>query len=362
MDNLKIKNILIIATGGIGNFIMFTPTLSVLMKHFKNAKFYYIINNSAVRRIISNFDRVEKVFFWEENRCKLFINLIPKLLHIRFDIAILAYNTWITKNFFVWLLRARIRVGHRISSKRLRIKNSKIFLSHAITIDVNTMHEAEINLQLLTCLGISINNKNVDLLFPLKKQDFIFAEKFVKTACLNKDTPILAIHAGSNKYQEFKRWPAGYYAELADLFIERFNAVILIFEGYDDGNIGEIIISNMIHKDNVLLCKQLKLSIVGALLKKCQFIVSNDSALSHIASAVQTPVFTIIGPTNEKRTAPWGYQSLAIYKKNMACRPCYIDPGQEFYCRNDRKCLINISPLEVFNFIMNHYSKTNFRI
>ena len=65
----------------------------------------------------------------------------------------------------------------------------------------------------------------------------------------------------------------------------------------------------------------------AALMKRCNILISNDSALAHIATAVKTKVIAIFGPTNFYWNAPYGNKHLVI-RKDLPCSPCYIEIGQ----------------------------------
>jgi ADP-heptose:LPS heptosyltransferase len=50
----------------------------------------------------------------------------------------------------------------------------------------------------------------------------------------------------------------------------------------------------------------LPLRVTAALMQHCSFFVSNDSGLMHVAVSQKIPTFGLFGPTDERRTAPWG--------------------------------------------------------
>ena len=69
------------------------------------------------------------------------------------------------------------------------------------------------------------------------------------------------------------------------------------------------------------LCDRLTLIQLAILLKKAALVVTNDSAVLHLASYQNAPVAAIFGPTDEYRYGPWSSLS-AIVKKEIFCRPC----------------------------------------
>ncbi len=81
-------------------------------------------------------------------------------------------------------------------------------------------------------------------------------------------------------------------------------------------------------------------------------LVSTDTGTSHIASAVNTEVFTLIGPTPANRTGPYQspYNKVHIISANLECSPCYRTEVMK-NCK-DNICMKEISPDMVYNSII----------
>jgi hypothetical protein len=86
----------------------------------------------------------------------------------------------------------------------------------------------------------------------------------------------------------------------------------------------------------------------AAILKKCDFIVCNDTGLSHIASAVGCKVYAIFGGTSIVKNYPWNGGS--IISRNLECSPCQYDPAKMTNCQSV-DCM-KIKPSEVYNKIV----------
>jgi heptosyltransferase II len=79
----------------------------------------------------------------------------------------------------------------------------------------------------------------------------------------------------------------------------------------------------------------------GALLTKAQIMISNDSGIMHLASAVGSKALAIFGPTNPEFCGPYGPKGAMVYRK-VPCSPCYETPN--FYkCPFGRRCLRQLS-------------------
>ncbi|MCB0331841.1 MAG: glycosyltransferase family 9 protein [Bdellovibrionales bacterium] len=72
---------------------------------------------------------------------------------------------------------------------------------------------------------------------------------------------------------------------------------------------------------------------LASLIARCQVVIGPDSGPGHIASAVGTPMVPLFGPTDERRVAPYGTDSLVV-RTRVACAPCLKRkcPGLDKIC------------------------------
>jgi ADP-heptose:LPS heptosyltransferase len=78
-----------------------------------------------------------------------------------------------------------------------------------------------------------------------------------------------------------------------------------------------------------------------AILAEAAVAFGPDSGPMHIAAAVGTPVVSLWGATSPRRSAPWGFESLAI-EGRAPCVPCYRKQ-----CPIGRVCMQSITAAEV---------------
>jgi ADP-heptose:LPS heptosyltransferase len=78
-----------------------------------------------------------------------------------------------------------------------------------------------------------------------------------------------------------------------------------------------------------------------AFLKICKVFVGNESGPIHIATALNTQVVAILGPTNASRTGPYKGNTKIIQHK-FDCQPC-----KNRNCKNPI-CMRDITVEEVF--------------
>lgn len=97
----------------------------------------------------------------------------------------------------------------------------------------------------------------------------------------------------------------------------------------------------------VSLVGQTSLPELIGLIQVARGVVSTDTGPSHIAAAVNTPVCTLIGPTNFKRTGPYNTDNnkVQIMSAKLPCSPCYHTERLKNCKKN--KCMYAIKPANV---------------
>jgi heptosyltransferase II len=169
-------------------------------------------------------------------------------------------------------------------------------------------------------------------------------------ACLNKlgmSKPagnILGLCPGA-EYGEAKRWPAEYYAEVANAAIAQGWQVWLF------GSDKDVPITNHINELTKKQCidfgGRTKLGEAIDLMALCTTIISNDSGLMHVAAALDKKLIAIFGSSDPYHTPPM-HPSAVIEYLALECSPCFkrvcpLQPDQNL------KCLRNIQPLKISN-------------
>ncbi|HIG41321.1 MAG: lipopolysaccharide heptosyltransferase II [bacterium] len=140
---------------------------------------------------------------------------------------------------------------------------------------------------------------------------------------LQSDKPILGICPGA-EFGDAKKWPEQHYARLADDAVER-GMQVWIFGGPGDQLTAQQL-KALMRLDNLgdVIDLTGKTSLLEAvdLLSCCRLVVSNDSGLMHIASAVDCSVAVIYGSTSPGFTPPLT-DKLEIVSLDLPCSPCF---------------------------------------
>lgn len=131
-----------------------------------------------------------------------------------------------------------------------------------------------------------------------------------------------------------KRWPSGHWHTLAAELRVRGVAVVAT------GTLGE---RHLLADPGVRDAFGLPLGPTAALLAGARVVVTNDSGLMHLATAVATPVVAVFGPTSPAfGYAP--YQAAArILERDLPCHPCSTHGGPRCPLRH-HACMVDLTP------------------
>jgi heptosyltransferase-1 len=142
-----------------------------------------------------------------------------------------------------------------------------------------------------------------------------------------------------------KRWPVQNFAELVHLLAGNFPDTRFAILGNDDDKpLGEVI-SRAEPARCLNLCGWISLPEMVEWLRLSKLMITNDTGPMHVAAALGTPLVALFGPTEPRRTGPYG-QLDSVLRINLPCSPCL-----KSYCRYEKpnECLKAISPAMVFD-------------
>ncbi len=320
----RIKNVLIIMMGGIGNMIFLTPALKALRKALPSSSFGFLLGPYGAEKAVEGSELLDKKIIAGPEKFTGVsgrIKLIRKLRQEHFNLSITSTGTNPLKSGLLCALAGiEYRVGENIGGKG-------IFYNLKVPFD-KERHEVEGNIHLVRRLGIEAEDRR--LFVQRSKKDKDSAQKFFARHKL-KGKVVVGLHPGSGIHQAgFKRWPMERYTQLADKLIADLGASVIIFGGTEEMELAEEIKGRM-RSAPLIMTGQSTLGETATLIERCSLFISNDSGLLHVACAVNTPSIGIFGPTNPKRTGPYPDLS-AVFRKDMACSPCY--EGRPIQCHH----------------------------
>ncbi|MFH1355272.1 MAG: lipopolysaccharide heptosyltransferase II [Candidatus Omnitrophota bacterium] len=292
------NKILFITLSNIGDVILTLPGLDYLRQHFPEAK-VTVLTGLRPKRLFENNPNIEKVVVYNKHaRLRDKIRLFEELKKENSDIVVDLRNS-----LFGVLLPARYR-------------NSPF-----IRIPKHLGHMRDRHLYKIYNLGFEFNPariKKQEDFFDIDSEDKEHIDNILKENNISGSDNLVVIASGARSHS--KRWPKEKFKRLIDSLTADRSFKIILVGDKEDAGMNEYIASNV--KDPVLdLSAKTTLLQLSYLLKKAKFVVTNDSAVLHLASYLNRPVVAIFGPTDEKKYGPWSKNCIVV-KKELFCRPC----------------------------------------
>lgn len=145
------------------------------------------------------------------------------------------------------------------------------------------------------------------------------AETLARLNHAEPSKPVIGLCPGA-EYGEAKRWPAEYFAEVANRALAQGNEVWLF--GSDKDALVTASINRLTQGRCLDLGGRTRLGEAVDLMALCDTVVSNDSGLMHVAAALGVKVIAVYGSSDPHHTPPMSPQADVLWL-GLDCSPCF---------------------------------------
>jgi lipopolysaccharide heptosyltransferase II len=314
------RKILVIRFSAIGDVVLTTPLLRMLKSRYPESEIDFLVK-SRYAELIESHPSISRV--WEFDPHAKPGGLIRDLRNQRYD-AVADLQSNFRSGWFV----SRIPAGRKVRFFPERLKR---FLLVRFHLDRYTPDES-VPLRYLRALepwGVKDDGKGAELC-PSPEAESSLNKKLKGMV---SSAPILLLAPGAGRAT--KRWLPDRFGEVGRHFSERNHQVILIGGDQDRAVCHEV--GHCIPDLKADLSGSLSLQESIALIQKARMLVTNDTGVMHIATAVQTPVVALFGPTTRQLGFYPFRAPSAVIEKALDCRPCSYHgsarcPKGHFHC------------------------------
>lgn len=354
-DTIFLMKILVIKPSSLGDVIHALPFLKAVKDTFPDADIDWVISRN-LKGILEGNPLINELILIDKDSWKK-ANKIPEtfseisglrkfLKSKHYDLAVDLQG----------LLRSGLMASSASSASKIGFadarEGSRFFYDKKISVNRNA-HAVDKCLEAAKAIGARVN----DVSFPLH------IDRTVKdniTTLIGSIDKYIVISPSAR--WATKRWPAGYFASL----LSKVPVPCVITGSKGDRKIVQTIkdlVSPCNHRLSegeyrggggrgafphkiVDLCGKTDLKGLTALIAGARAVVSNDSGPMHIAAALDVPVIALFGPTDPKKTGPYGWQKnrkLNVLSAGVPCSPC-----RKKRCR-EHICMDNLSVDRVFD-------------
>ncbi len=186
-------------------------------------------------------------------------------------------------------------------------------------------HAVEETLDVVRHLDLELLSPTFPISFPLKKFDH--------------PRPFIAVMPESR--WKTKNWSVEYFVDSLKALEAKVGGTVFLAGAPEDRAACEQI-SEALGGTGIVLAGETSLVDLGSLLSRMDLVISNDSGPMHIAAAVGTPALALFGPTDPRRTGPYGGNCRTL-KMQFPCQPCFSRECS----MGDQRCMRDMPPAMV---------------
>jgi heptosyltransferase I len=328
--------ILILKPSSLGDVIQALPVLRLLKLHYPASEIFWWLDSALAPLLeddpdLSGIVRFERKRWGKPQHWPEMLRSIRWLRAQKFDLVI-DLQCLARSGAFAWLANGKFLVG----LDEIR-EGARGFYDLAVPRKTFHTHAVDWYLSVLPPLGVPVH-KNFQWL-PERPE----ISDAIKSKWKTDGTNWIALQPGARWSN--KRWPAEYFSELVRLLSEKFPAARFAVLGSDDDKILGEIISRAAPERTLNLCGEISLPEMVEWIRLCDLMVTNDTGPMHAAAALGKPLIALFGPTEPRRTGPYG-QLENVLRIELPCSPCL-----KSFCtwKNPNECLNAISPATVFD-------------
>lgn len=333
-DHATVQKILIRAVNWVGDAVMTTPAIALIRQHFPQAEIT-VLANQMVGEIFSFHKWVDRVItFDRKGRHKGISGRLRLSLELRkesFDMAIILPNSF-DSALVPWLAGIPVRLG-KSSDGRGFMLTGRYHPAEGTAVT----HEVGYYINLVRHFGISGQIVKPGI-FTTPEEDSLAAERLAAHGISSNDM-LIGINPGA-AFGSAKRWFPERFAEVARRLAETCSARIVIFGGPAETDIATEI-KQKLAGNAINLAGKTSVRELMALIKRCNFFVTNDSGPMHLAAAFDVPLAAIFGSTDHTTTSPYTDKAVII-RKDVPCAPCKLRE-----CPTIHECMLAVTADDV---------------
>jgi len=296
-DNTS-TSILIVKMSSLGDLFHALPAAALLKEHL-HAKIDWV-TQPEYKDLVECFTVVDHVYTYP--RRQFFRQCIPFVKELRqssYDIVIDLQG--LLKSA---LVTAATRSSRKIGPSYYREAARLFYNETAGTRDKNR-HAVEENLDVIRHLNLPTDPITFPVQFP--------------RIPLDTSHPRIALLPCSR--WPTKNWPIEHFITLAkNIRKQQPETTFYIAGGPDDRPTCSQLEQQV--EGTINTCGKTSLVQLGSLLQEMDQVITVDSGPMHMAAATGVPVLALFGPTDPKRTGPYGRQHTIIQTKRPPCWPC----------------------------------------
>ncbi len=327
---------LIIRFSSIGDIILATPLLRALRRRFPKGQIDFVARKEYAELVKNNHNLNFTYEFDARTGFEGLRHLKRRIRDESYDLIVDIHDSLRSKYLRSMRGVERVVVNKRVVQRTALVKLKKNLYKDGLPVP-------ERYIETVQHYGVENDEKGLELHIP---DEILFGVSGkIATLRLHRFEKIIGVCPGARHFT--KRWPRERYAELAAQVVHRVDAKLLLFGGREDRETCSFIhqkVQKEGDKERVTdFSGELSLLETAAAMQYCDVVVTNDSGLMHMASAMQRKIVALFGSTvREFGFYPYRAQAIVLEEEGVSCRPC-SHIGRPACPEGHFRCMMNIS-------------------
>lgn len=287
--------ILALVPGGIGDQLLFFPTLETLKGKYPDAAIDVLVEPraKAAYRVCKNVDEVLLFDYKDRSSLADYLNLLGIIRDREYDVVFSAINRW-TVALLLWLNGIPVRIGYQNSFSW--------FFTNSVS-PKGEQYIAQMYHELVRGLGINVPCPPVRINLPKEDIDWAEAEQKrleIKDSgyiLIHDSSPRLALTQGIDRTYPVTQWQK----IVADIEQKQPDLPIVLLQSFDNG---EWVTKMMETGANLKTIAPPDLGKLAAVIAGANLMLCTDSVPMHFSVAVETYTIALFGPTIATKLLP----------------------------------------------------------
>ncbi|MDJ0797687.1 MAG: glycosyltransferase family 9 protein [Calothrix sp. MO_167.B12] len=289
--------------GGIGDQILFFPTLDDLKRSYPDAQIDVVVEprSKAAYRVSKSVHEVLLFDYQDRNSLADWANLVGRLRDREYDVAITTTNNW-SEGLILWLTGIPTRVGFKGKGAG--------FLTHTISVKTE-QYLANMYHDLLKGLGIHSPCPELTVNVPTPDIDWANQEQI---RLGTKDTGYVVIYGGSGYCDspkgQARMYPVKSWKQIIQDFQQKQpDLPLVLIKGPND----EAFIQSLLSlTPNIKVSSPDDMGKLAAIIAGANLMLCTHSPALHLGVGVQTYTLALFGPTDPEKLLPQSDKFLGI--------------------------------------------------
>ena len=324
------RNVLIIKLRYIGDVLLATPTLRAIKAARSEVRLTMMVNRGTEDVLSGNPD-VDDIMILDKGSLAAQWQLIVGLRRRRFD-TVIDLTDGDRSAFLSWVSAAPVRIGFN-DEHRWRGR----CYTEVVEPVPGVRHRIDRDLEALKPVNIPAGSEDPRLWLTTEEKKS--ADQLLDQLGIQRSQSMVILQPGARYW--FKAWPPERFAELADRLTTECHCQVLIGGSRQDMDLAQHI-RQMAKSSPIIMAGRTTIKQFAAIAKQSALFVGSDSGAMHIATAVDTPVVALFGPSDPREWGPRGGPAEVIHK-GLDCRACFHPTCQ----RGEQNCMRLITTDEV---------------